>query len=615
MLKKLLSIFVLLTIVVGSARADVSWDFTNSNDHNLSKNGVTLSASGSWGFNNGGFQFRATGATLSIPVTQGQIVTMYLMNPNANASDTKTYQFSVTGVISNAPRGISFTQESSSYRYKAQYKAISSGNIVITNTRNLGVIETLSIQDENNVIHFSKNGDAVTSDVAEFIELNYQEPVLMGVQQGDDVTYRVENVEGGRIASFLDSHQNDIMFINCGVCDVYATVRRYGNVIAEEKYRLTIQADNATYELDGYTYTLTGNGKLLENVVRNQVPKITMSFGNPDLTNPNATMVRYNDGGSTPVGTILDENGWRQIWMNNVQQDGVDKLLPYQGSFYKFVPETDGLLTVRGFFNSTSNTAYFVDANNLAPAWEYSKEFLTNKVDKTWGNIGQTDTQYAPAVEVAGDHNQHKMREKFKGSQIFIDNTQITQTVTDLPNGTYKLVVYANAMLTNPRDGIKGTNNYSNTNATVNSDDNVAEIWCQNSNSVRVIPGTGTSVASNGEYTIDNINVSNNTLTIDLRTHVAGDGARGVNWISIQIKSLEMHNHPAIADFTPIRTISAESATAEVVTEDIELKKGHTYYLYGNTPNTNGGGWLTYQLHSFTFIPGIIFATWSYVLG
>ena len=471
---------------------------------------------------------------------------------------------------------------------------------------------------------FEKNGDIATSDEAEFIELNYQEPTLMGVNQGEVVTYSITTVEGGRIASFLDSHKNDIMFINCGVCDVNASVTRNGQTLTAS-YRLTIKADNATYEVDDYTYTLTGTGKLLENVVRNQVPKIFMSFGNPYLQNPNATMVRYNDNGSTPVGTVLDQNGWRQIWMNTVQRDGVDKLLPYQASFYTFKPETDGLLTVRGFFANCSNNAYFVDSLNLAPKW-ISAADLTNRIDKTWGGINETQTQYAPAVETLDDHNLHQMRERYRGlwsaegENMFGNETPITQTVTGLPNGTYKLVVYANAHFI---EGRNVKDKYGNLAETLQaSDTQVAAICCQNNldNRAWITPRVGGSVSitpQEQEITVDGIIVTDGTLKIDFQTYYAyddGTKTRGVNWLTIQIKSLEMNGYPVTPNFTPVKEISAPSNNNEEVVTNIHLEKDHTYYLYANTPNTNGGGWETYQLHSFTFIPAISFADWSYVL-
>lgn len=603
MFKKLLSIFVLLTIV-GSAWADVSWDFTNSNDHNLTKNGVTLTPGGSWGWNWGGFQFRAVGASLSIPVTRGQTVTLVFTVPNKDY--THRYKLSVSGAASSDD--ISFMVSADNPRHIAVLKAPSNGNIVITSTQNNSVLLSLEIKEG---VYFEKNGNIVTSDVAEFIELNYTEPTLMGTQQGDEITYSIVDVSGGRIASFLDSHNNDIMFINCGVCEVHAKVKRYGNEIADESYRLTIKADNATYEVNKYTYTLTGNGKLLENVVRGQVPQITMSFGNPAVNN--ATMVRNNDGGNTPVATILDENGWRQVWMNNVDQGGVLRQQPYQGSFYAFTPETDGLLTVRGFFNNTTNTAYFVDADNLAPARINSTEYLTSLVDKTWGGIGEAATSVAPAVNTA-DGDNVQMREVYRWDRIFGEETPIEQIVEGLPQGTYTVKVYANAQLTTGRN-IKQRNS---DNLAEECGSNVAAICCQGdwNNLGWITPAVGGSVNSNQEITINNVSVSaDGKLKIQYLTNVSDEGTKGVNWITLQIKSIERTDAPTLPDWSPLVTITATSNNEEVVTKDIELKKGKTYYLYGNTPNTNGGGWLTYQLHSFTFIPGISFAEWSHVLG
>lgn len=616
MFKRIISLFVLLLTLCSNAWADVSWDFTNSNDHNLSKNGVTLSVSG-WEFKNGALQARwgDGGATLTIPVNQGQTVTIIFSKPSNGR-----YEFHVSGAISEtAAKDIEYTDS-----YVAQYIATYNGNIVITSgkhcynadknywTSPYGLVTSLTIQDQNNVIQFVKNGNPVTSDVADFIGLNYQEPVLMGIKDGDVVTYDIQAIEGGSIAS-IDSGTGDLMFTNCGKCKVIATINRNGQTQTRE-YTLTIQADDATYEVDEYTYTLTGNGKLLENVVRNQVPKITMSFGNPELSTPNATMVRNNDGGSTPVATVLDQNGWRQVSMETVQQDGVDKQKPHQGSFYVFKPETSGLLTVEGFLNTTSNTAYFVDADNLAPSRESTTEYLTSLVDKTWGGIGVAGTNVAPAVETAdGDYQQ--MREVYRGDMIFGEETPIQQTVTGLPKGTYKVVVYANAQLTTGR-GVKQRN--GTTDAT-ECGTYVAAICCQNDygNLGWITPNTGGSINQNQEIPIDNVRVTEDgTLNIKYLTNSSDDGTKGVNWITIQIKSIErMGGGTSTTSWTPLREISTTDINEKQTTAEIPVEKGHTYYLYGNTPSTNGGGWLTYQLHSFTFIPGISFKTWSYVLG
>jgi len=626
MFKRIISLFVLLLTLCSNAWADVSWDFTNSNDHNLSKNGVTLSVNG-WEFKNGALQARwgDGGATLTIPVNQGQTVTIIFSKPSNGR-----YEFHVSGAISEtAAKDIEYTDS-----YVAQYIATYNGNIVITSgkhcynadknywTSPYGLVTSLTIQDQNNVIQFVKNGNPVTSDVADFIGLNYQEPVLMGIKDGDVVTYDIQAIEGGSIAS-IDRGTGDLMFTNCGKCKVIATINRNGQTQTRE-YTLTIQADDATYEVDEYTYTLTGNGKLLENVVRNQVPKITMSFGNPELSTPNATMVRNNDGGSTPVATVLDQNGWRQVWMETVQQNGVNKQKPYQGSFYVFKPETSGLLTVEGFLNTTTNTAYFVDEENLAPSRESSTEYLTSLVDKTWDGIGVASEWAAPAVETAdGDYQQ--MREVYSDSRIFGHGAQITHQVKGVPAGTYKVTVYANAMLT-PDRGIKQTsgNNLATLDAYVDENhkgDDVAAIACQynydNDKVAKVRSQVAVRTTENGLYTINDVVVGEDgILTIQFMTTTLDNGERGVNWITIQIKSIERTDGgTSTTSWTPLREISTTDINEKQTTTEIPVEKGHTYYLYGNTPSTNGGGWLTYQLHSFTFIPGISFKTWSYVLG
>lgn len=65
-------------------------------------------------------------------------------------------------------------------------------------------------------------------------------------------------------------------------------------------------------------------------------------------------------------------------------------------------------------------------------------------------------------------------------------------------------------------------------------------------------------------------------------------------------------NTAVLVDATDNFTKKLEFNTSDasgLITKTVSITNGHTYYLYGNTANTNGGDWTNFQLHSYTFEP------------
>ena len=146
----------------------------------------------------------------------------------------------------------------------------------------------------------------------------------------------------------------------------------------------------------------------------------------------------------------------------------------------------------------------------------------------SWNAGGLCSTQYAPEV-ITADGRTAQMAESYEMTVETID-TLLFQIVTDLNNGTYTVVLYANALYTSGR----GFESSLEEGAT-----DVAYVFA-NGKSVPVTAGIGTETSTNGEYTLSDVKVTDGTLTMGLAKSKAG-----TNWHTIQIKSLILNN----ADF------------------------------------------------------------------
>lgn len=359
MVKKLL---LLLLAVLTSATGvwaqaytnptDKSWDFSQGETQS-GENGIAFEGLTYRGLGDGQNGYQLINGWIAIPVEAGQIVTFNLISIDTHQA---YYQVTKETEGHSVLETIKFSgvKDTSTPRY---VKADQKGWIKIVrdpdNNQGLyGGVRSIVLENAPTV--------AFSSDqcVAELIDLNVAEPTL-SYPTPSTVTYSVSNEKIAKLRG--ENAPGDIMCVNTGITGVTATVNYKGNTYTAS-YTLTVKADDATYKVEGNTYTLTGSGKLQERVV-NLVPKITMEFGSTEVVN--TTIVR-NEANAPIVGTTLDANGWRHLCFNST--DGL--VHPYQGTFYTFKPKTAGKLTVTGYLNNTAQTAYIVNANNLAPVPE-----------------------------------------------------------------------------------------------------------------------------------------------------------------------------------------------------------------------------------------------------
>ncbi len=125
------------------------------------------------------------------------------------------------------------------------------------------------------------------------------------------------------------------------------------------------------------------------------------------------------------------------------------------------------------------------------------------------------------------------MPEHFQNPPTIETGDIMYQTVTDLPNGTYKAVLYATACSTHEREGF--------TSDVTNGSEAHVYVYA-NTVQVPVKALVNTAMIAPGEYTLENIEVTDGTLKLGMAKY-----KNGTNWHTIQIKSLVqiVDNFPA----------------------------------------------------------------------
>ena len=528
---------------------------------------------GTWRIQNNQNIWMFAGASIQIPVTAGQTLTV------VGTSNT-------AGGITVANGNIT-TITPDNYAFTSYIIAQSDGYITLTNN-NSGAryfYFTKFVLEDAPDVYFTP-----TSCSAELIALDINEPKLV-CPEGAEVTYSVSNEKIAKLGG--EVHSGDLMGVNTGVTTVTATVNYKGSTYTVS-YDLTISADEATYVVDGNTYTLTGPGKLGERVV-NLVPKITTEFGENTEGVTNITIVR-DEAGIGPVATTLDSNGWRQLWYDG----STGFVQPVQGSFYTFKPTANGHLTVKGYL-SGANSVYLVNSQNLA----HVPSDVTAQVAKDGTYWGGTTPPGEPTPRVNG----YKMAEKYEYT-VATTGDILSQTVSGLANGRYTVVLQANACFTEGRQ-IKGADGQDYVwDASIAND--IANVFVE-SGGVRqtqaVTALNAGSVSSNGRFEFE-VEVTDGTLTMGMNKT-----QQGTNWNTIQIESLN-YLDAADSHFEPVAQYVPGAGFADNSEVDIEadLEAGQTYYLYANIPSSNGvNTWATYQLQAFTYESAWHFAEKSVV--
>ncbi len=162
-------------------------------------------------------------------------------------------------------------------------------------------------------------------------------------------------------------------------------------------------------------------------------------------------------------------------------------------------------------------------------------------------------TEYAPAVTTS-DGRTAPMAEKYEETVNNV-GVKLSQKISDLGNGTYTVVLCANALYTSGR----GFESDLTDGAT-----DVAYVFA-NGVQTPVTAHIGTSVDTNGEYTIEAVEVTDGTLELGIAIAKAG-----TNWHTLQIKSLVWHTtkEQSLEHFKSLLKSSIDKAKALSVNVD-----------------------------------------------
>ena len=210
----------------------------------------------------------------------------------------------------------------------------------------------------------------------------------------------------------------------------------------------------------------------------------------------------------------------------------------------------NGLVTAVG--NGTASiTATTQDGTDLTAQCVVTVDMAGTFTDYTtyvgttaedWNTNSIVAEQYGPGVTTR-DGRQTALVERYQ-QPADVTGIVLEQTVTGLPEGVYKTVLYANAYYT-PGRGFDS--------AITDGQTDVVYLFANNSH--EYIPvHIGTTVSQHGEYELT-CNVTDGTLHLGMVAEKAG-----TNWHSIQIKSLDRIGdiEPVQTDYTSSVGVSAE---------------------------------------------------------
>ena len=156
----------------------------------------------------------------------------------------------------------------------------------------------------------------------------------------------------------------------------------------------------------------------------------------------------------------------------------------------------------------------------------------------------------------------------------------LQQTISGLTNGTYRVELYANAMYTSGR-GFDG--NASLARVYVFANDQYKEITTEEK----------ASTTANGEYTINNVAITDGTLKLGLYKNSAG-----TNWHNIQIKSLTLLSDPLATNREALKSASSSSpidATDFIKGSVITNSNATPWTFTGSGRNYSASVWEVYN--------------------
>ena len=329
-----------------------------------------------------------SGATISVPVQAGQVVTFNIGKLDGNNSCTYTLK-SLNG------GGTQFADKSGTIDGAARLviKAETDGWVDFTyvsgshpEIRWIRVDEAPGFLSDTN-----EKVDEIPDQKAELIYLEFEEPEII-MPEGASLVLSSSDPEIafcpqtntqqvlGQTWPAEATQVGQVRFVGTGKVTITATIT-YGDYSKTLSYNVLVHADEGSFSNLNNTFTVFGHdirnqekttgGKLLNQIVN--MRSITAEFGPTDIFN--TTIVRAVTGkhvDSKQVGvTTLANNGWRDAYFranfpeeSQLYQNTDSLKKPTQGTFYRFVPKANGTLTVSGYLTSGGAPAIMVDATN-----------------------------------------------------------------------------------------------------------------------------------------------------------------------------------------------------------------------------------------------------------
>ena len=163
---------------------------------------------------------------------------------------------------------------------------------------------------------------------------------------------------------------------------------------------------------------------------------------------------------------------------------------------------------------------------DIKPMVEFDMTALVGVSQADWNGAGTAGSWAAPFA-VTADGRTAAMVENYNGATGEETGEYFTQTITGLPNGTYVVTLYANAMSTGQRDAAVLTDMEDGATDVCYVYANDSQVW--------MTAHLATTTSKNDEYTIVTT-VTDGTLKMGLVKVKAG-----TNWHTINIKSLSRY--------------------------------------------------------------------------
>ena len=277
------------------------------------------------------------------------------------------------------------------------------------------------------------------------------------------------------------------------------------------------------------TFAFTGEGRMEDNMI--SVPFMDVQFG----SNLNSPLVEPLWGNDILIANTPDWNGHWHVWFDNN--------LPYQGTFYKFMPTASGKLQMNGFL-SNGTTEGSTSTIHLYEVDESTGTY-TSKADFTTSTLGGQKIQLP--------NNDWVKLEKGK-----------TYYVCDDPNSrSYNYF---------------GLHDFTFTNE-----------FYMNQSVVLANGATSGSVAVKGATRLDGHTIkgaSSNIDTSNLSVSFSGNATSG----SVDISGIAYNDNNADKGGVIIMDLELDAGNATlVVTIPYSAAKGHIWNFYDTSKSTNAG--------------------------